>query len=94
MDVEKEHYVYILKCSDKTYYTGYTNSISRRIKQHQDGKAAKYTRGRRPVQLVYLEKGTDRSWGLKREHQIKKLPRKQKEMLIKEGENSAHTTEL
>ena len=79
------YFVYILECKDHTYYTGSTNCIERRLEKHQQGKAAKYTRGRGPVKLVYLEKGEGKSWGLRRENEIKKLPRKKKELLIQEG---------
>lgn len=54
--MNNDHYIYILECSDKTYYTGYTTNIDRRFKQHAEGKASKYTRGRLPVKLVYSEK--------------------------------------
>ena len=50
-----EHYAYILKCADDTYYCGYTNDLENRIKKHNQGKGAKYTRGRLPVVLVYYE---------------------------------------
>lgn len=76
------HFVYILRCSDGTLYTGYTTNLVRRLQQHNEGKAAKYTRGRGPVKMVYTEEGTDRSWGLKREEAIKRLTRKEKELLI------------
>ncbi|MGD8192556.1 GIY-YIG nuclease family protein [Brevibacillus ginsengisoli] len=76
------HFVYILRCSDDTLYTGYTTNLVRRLHQHNEGKAAKYTRGRGPVEMVYTEEGADRSWGLKREEAIKRLPRKKKERLI------------
>lgn len=76
------HFVYILRCSDDTLYTGYTVNMARRLHQHNEGKAAKYTRGRRPVELVYLEEGENRSWGLKREESIKRLSRTDKENLI------------
>ncbi|WP_339060705.1 GIY-YIG nuclease family protein [Tepidibacillus marianensis] len=82
---EKPYYVYILECKDHTFYTGSTNCVERRVKQHQDGKAAKYTRGRTPVKLVYVEQGRDKSWGLRREIEIKKLSRTKKEQLIQEG---------
>ncbi|GBF11418.1 MAG: GIY-YIG nuclease family protein [Tepidibacillus sp.] len=85
MNVKKDHYVYILQCGDHSFYTGYTTDIKRRLAQHQEGKASKYTRSRLPVRLIYYEKGDSKSWGLKRELEIKKLNRKQKEMLIKEG---------
>ena len=78
----KSHYVYILSCADGTLYTGYTTELIRRLAAHNEGKGAKYTRGRGPVELLYWEEGTDRSWGLKREESIKRLTRKKKEELI------------
>ena len=75
-------YVYILKCYDNTYYTGYTVDIERRLEAHQKGLASKYTRGRTPVQLVYLEKNLSKSQALQRELQIKKLTRAEKQHLI------------
>jgi len=83
--IDKTYYVYILECKDHTYYTGSTNCVEERVKKHQDGKAAKYTRGRTPVKLVYVEEGKDKSWGLKREKEIKKLTRSKKQQLIQEG---------
>jgi putative endonuclease len=76
--------VYILECSDKTLYTGYTTDLERRIKNHNTGKAgAKYTRSRRPVKLVYSQNFKTLSPALKREIAIKKLSRKEKLQLIK-----------
>lgn len=92
--MNNDHYIYILECSDKTYYTGYTTNIDRRFKQHAEGKASKYTRGRLPVKLVYSEKLKNRSIGLKREYEIKSLTRKQKEILIREGEKYLYTKEF
>lgn len=77
-----QYYVYILKCFDDTFYTGITNNIEKRIKIHNSGKGAKYTRSRLPVVLVYFEILEDKSSALKREIQIKKLTRKEKEFLI------------
>jgi len=78
----KSHFVYMLSCADNSLYTGYTTELVRRIRMHNEGKGAKYTRGRGPVELLYWEEGTDRSWGLKREEAIKRLPRPKKEELI------------
>lgn len=77
------NYVYMLKCSDGTLYTGYTNNIEKRVKVHNLGAGAKYTRGRRPVTLVYFERCKSKGDALKREHEIKCLSRKQKLELIK-----------
>ncbi len=81
------HFIYILECSDSSYYTGYTNQLDKRIKTHNLGKGAKYTRSRLPVKLVYTEKYETKSEALKREYAIKKLSRKQKIELIKSYNN-------
>lgn len=72
------NYVYILECADGTLYTGWTNDLERRVRMHNEGKGAKYTRGRRPVQLVYWETCISKSLALKREREVKRLPRAQK----------------
>ena len=75
-------YVYILKCRDNTYYTGYTVEIDRRLQEHQNGLASKYTRGRTPVELVYLEELPSKSAALKRELELKSLTRAAKQRII------------
>ncbi|MGR8979468.1 MAG: GIY-YIG nuclease family protein [Gammaproteobacteria bacterium] len=77
-----EWFVYIIHCSDESLYTGITNDVSRRLKQHEDLKGAKYFRGRHPKQLVYLEPGHNRSSAAKREFEIKKISRKEKWRII------------
>ncbi len=78
------YYLYILKCSDKTLYTGITVDLERRIKEHNDSKlGAKYTRARRPVKLVYSKKFRNRSSASKEENRIKNLSREEKLGLIK-----------
>ncbi len=74
--------VYIIRCSDATLYTGITNDIERRCRQHARQQGAKYFRSRRPVAVVYLEPGHDRSSASRREAVIKKLQRAEKERLI------------
>ncbi len=78
-----EYFVYILRCADDSLYTGITTDPERRIKAHNAGKGAKYTRSHRPVTLAYLERLPDKSAALKREAQIKKLSRAEKEKIIK-----------
>jgi len=79
-------FVYILECSDKTLYSGWTNNMEKRLQEHNEGKGgAKYTRGRRPVRLVYREPCPTKSDALKREREIKKLSRAQKLLLIERG---------
>ena len=76
------HYTYILKCKDNTYYTGYTNDLEKRIKAHNEGKGAKYTKGRGPVELVYCEEYEEKGIAMRREWEIKQLSRNEKENLI------------
>lgn len=76
------HYCYILLCSDGTLYCGYTNDLVKRVDTHNQGKGAKYTRQRIPVKLMYSEEFKTKSEALKREHQIKKLSRKEKLKLL------------
>lgn len=73
---------YILKCNDNSLYTGWTNDITRRLKMHNEGKGAKYTRGRGPVELVYLEEFETKQEAMSREAKIKRLTRKEKLLLI------------
>ncbi|MCR2045188.1 GIY-YIG nuclease family protein [Anaerosalibacter massiliensis] len=75
-------YVYILKCSDDTLYTGWTNNLNKRVETHSKGKGAKYTRARLPIKLVYYEEYTDKISAQKREYEIKQLTRKEKLDLI------------
>ena len=75
-------YVYILVCKDNTLYTGYTNDLDKRVDKHNAGKGAKYTKYRLPVYLAYFEKQPTKSAALKREYQIKQLPRTEKIRLI------------
>ena len=77
------NYTYIVECSDHTFYTGWTNDLEKRIQAHNDGKGAKYTKTRRPVQLVYHEVFDTKQEAMQREYAIKQLSRRQKEDLIK-----------
>ena len=77
-------YVYIVECSDKTLYTGITIDIERRIKQHNEGKGAKYTRGRGPVTLVKSFECESKSEALKLEYRIKQLSREEKLNYVQE----------
>ena len=79
------HYTYILKCKDETYYTGYTNHLEKRIQAHNEGKGAKYTKGRGPVELVYFEEYEEKQPAMRREWEIKQMSRRQKEVLIQTG---------
>ncbi len=84
--MEFRNYTYILECSDGKLYTGWTNCIEKRIREHNSGKGARFTRGRGPVKLRYLEISETRSDAMKREAAIKKLSHMQKEQLIRQGE--------
>ena len=75
-------YTYIVECADGTLYTGWTIDIEKRIKTHNEGIGAKYTRSRLPVKLVYCETHENKSDAMKREAAIKKLTRKDKQRLI------------
>lgn len=77
------NYTYILKCRDGSLYTGWTNDIERRLKAHNEGYGAKYTKSRRPVELVYYEEFDTKKEAMRREYRIKHLSRKKKELLIR-----------
>lgn len=82
------NYVYIVRCRDGTLYTGWTNNLTLRIQAHNEGRGAKYTRARRPVELVYSETAPSKSAAMKREYEIKRLSRRKKHELI-EGDQDA-----
>jgi putative endonuclease len=85
---ENSWFVYIVRCSDKTLYTGITSDLQRRLREHNSKiGGAKYTRSRKPVELVYSELGTSRSAVCKREYQIKKMSAKNKIKLITGAHN-------
>ncbi|PWL45004.1 MAG: endonuclease [Clostridiales bacterium] len=86
MQYESKWYVYILRCADQTLYTGITNRLQQRLRAHNAGKGAKYTKGRRPVHLLYWETCTDKSAALKREAAIKKMKRAEKLLLCTSAE--------
>lgn len=78
----KDWLVYILECRDGTFYTGITGDIQNRVAAHNEGKGAKYTKGRGPVRLRYGEKAQGRSEALKREMEIKKMSKGEKMRLM------------
>ena len=82
--MENTWHLYILRCGDGTLYTGITTDVEKRFQAHQSGKGAKYTRGRGPLELVYRENCGSHSDALKREVEIKRLSREQKQALIAE----------
>ena len=78
----QRNYTYIVKCSDETLYTGWTNNLKKRLEAHNSGKGAKYTKTRRPVELVYFEEYDTKQEAMKREYAIKQLSRQKKLALI------------
>lgn len=78
-------FCYILECADGTFYTGWTTDLERRLKMHNAGRGAKYTRLRRPVRVVYCESLSDRSAAQKRERALKRLSRDRKLELAQGG---------
>lgn len=79
---EDSHFTYIIRCSNGTLYTGYTNDLKQRIAKHNIGKGAKFTRGKGPVELVYFETFQSKSQAMIREAKIKKMKRSEKLKLI------------
>lgn len=77
------HFVYIVRCADGTLYTGYARDPRARAKAHNKGRGARYTSGRRPVRLVYVEACESRGAALSREYRIKQLSRARKLALIR-----------
>jgi putative endonuclease len=75
-------YVYILLCMDGSFYTGYTGDLNERIRQHENGKGAKYTKSHRPQKVAYMELFNSRSSAMKREREIKKFTHQQKQELV------------
>ncbi|WP_296128912.1 GIY-YIG nuclease family protein [uncultured Anaerococcus sp.] len=76
------HFVYMVRCSDNSLYTGYTNDLDKRIEVHNTGKGAKYTRSRLPVSIVFYRRVDSKSIGLRLEARLKKLSKKKKEDLV------------
>ena len=76
------NYTYIVECKDGTLYTGWTNNLEKRLRAHNEGKGAKYTKSRRPVTLVYQESFDTKEEAMRREYAIKRLSRKKKMELI------------
>lgn len=80
---DKKFWVYIIECSDDSYYVGYTCDLRRRLREHKEGRGSKYVAGRLPFNLVYNERFNSRSEAMKREAEIKRIKRKKKEKLVK-----------
>ena len=82
-------FVYLLACADGTFYTGWTTDLERRVKEHNAGRGARYTRARRPVKLVYFEEAADQSVAHRREFVIRRLSRSEKLALIHQQTNDS-----
>lgn len=78
----ESHYMYIIECSDGTFYTGYTTDLDRRVSEHNKGDGAKYTQGRTPVELLYSEEFDTQSAAMSREYEVKQFSRGEKESLV------------
>jgi putative endonuclease len=92
LQVKDDWFIYILRCADRTLYTGIAKNIEKRLAEHNSGgkAAAKYTRSRGPVSLVYTEKAGSHSVAAKREYEIKQMSKKSKELLISNSNNKLH----
>ena len=73
------HIFYVLECKDGSFYAGYTNDLEKRMKKHNEGKGAKYTRARKPVRCIYYESFESKEEAMRAEYAFKQLSRKQKE---------------
>lgn len=87
-DEDDLHYVYVVRCSDDSLYTGYTTDVERRLREHDEGEGAKYTRGRGPVELVHVEAYESRSEAMSREHEVKQLRRTEKLKVCESSDTS------
>ena len=79
------NYTYMVRCRDDSLYTGWTNHLEKRVEDHNSGRGAKYTKSRRPVELVYYEQFETKEEAMRREWEIKQLTRKQKEKLLEQS---------
>ena len=82
---EKTNYTYLLRCADDSYYCGWTNDLDRRLAAHNAGTASKYTRSRRPVEMIYWEEFPTKQEAMRREYHIKRLSREEKLALIRQN---------
>ncbi|HKL63020.1 MAG TPA: GIY-YIG nuclease family protein [Woeseiaceae bacterium] len=80
-------HVYLLRCADGSLYTGITTDLARRVAEHNEGRGARYTRGRLPAQLVYAEAAADRAAAQRREYAIRRLPAAGKRRLLTAGDS-------
>ena len=79
------NYTYMVRCRDDSLYTGWTNHLEKRVEDHNSGRGAKYTKSRRPEELVYYEQFETKEEAMRREWEIKQLTRKQKEKLLEQA---------
>lgn len=92
MDKANEHLFYVLECNDGSYYAGYTNDLEKRIRVHNEGKGAKYTRAKLPVCCIYKESFETKREAMQAEYQFKQLTRSAKERYMKKGQGSNEIT--
>ncbi|MDE0582837.1 GIY-YIG nuclease family protein [Planococcus sp. A6] len=85
MEVNNEHYFYVLECGDGSYYAGYTNDLKKRLAKHESGKGAKYTRSRGPLTLLYHEMYETKPEAMKAEYAFKQLSKAEKIAYIQDG---------
>lgn len=85
MEVNNEHYFYVLECGDGSYYAGYTNDLEKRLAKHENGKGAKYTRSRGPLTLLYHEMYETKPEAMKAEYAFKQLSKAEKIAYIRNG---------
>ncbi len=85
MEVNNEHYFYVLECGDGSYYAGYTNDLEKRLAKHESGKGAKYTRSRGPLTLLYHEMYETKPEAMKAEYAFKQLSKAEKIAYIRNG---------
>lgn len=85
MVILANHLFYVLECSDGSYYAGYTNDLERRLRVHNEGKGAKYTRAKLPVRCIYHEKHETQRQAMQAEYRFKQLKRIEKEIYIAKG---------
>jgi putative endonuclease len=92
MDKAANHLFYVLQCRDGSYYAGYTNDLEKRVRVHNEGKGAKYTRARKPVRCIYHESFESKREAMQAEYQFKQLTRDAKERYIGKGQDLDEVT--
>lgn len=87
-----QHYFYVLKCKDGSFYAGYTNNLTKRLNTHNDGKGAKYTRVRLPVIMIFHKEFATKKEAMQAEYAFKQLTRKKKEQFLEKEDEEAYET--